>query len=317
MKKSLIFIPVIAVLAIALGIFVVGGVFSENGTPPDIIQSITRKHKISTEEQQKNDIANYNRAMHYANNRACEDIKDPSQKQECMDYSIILSVSRDMKSGDCESIENEERKIECRNISFEKTANDAGNKTLCRAISDENIATRCREGIDAKKFADMQKNNTATIQACGELEGNFREECTKLVNNYQNEETYVTAIRTNNLNMCALVGVPNLVDRCRDEILLSLSEIENNIALCSNIKNTDTKNSCIQKNQAKNDAKVLDDATKSESIALCSTISSKTLAESCHDIVILSIVKKTKNSTLCDSLNSRESMAVCKNIENF
>lgn len=253
--------------------------------------------------------------MQYANKNACVEITDEKQKSECNDYAIIAKVAKNGDQNLCLAAENEERKNECINIAIEKKATDAEDTKICENITDEKIKLRCSENIDAKK---LQKIITAThinIESCRELSGNFRLECEKLLKNYQSEENYIKAIQSENLAICVTVGEKSLEEKCRNTILSNRAEKEKNPTICEQVSHSDARIACIQKIQNNQENIIFETATKNENILLCQSIKTESLQKSCHDIILLSNIKKTKNYILCDSLLNTENRNICKNLK--
>lgn len=273
----------------------------------NFVQEITQRIRSNSE--------NFNRAINYANKNACIEITDEKQKSECHDYAIIAKVTKNGDQNLCLAVEDENRKNECYSVGIEKKAIDTENTEICKNITDEKIKLRCTENIDAKKLQKIVTAGHINIESCRELSGNFRLECEKLLKNYQSEENYIKAIQSENLAICATVGEKSLEEKCRNTILNNRAEKEKNPTICEQISHSDTKIACIQKIQNNQENIIFETATKNENIVLCQSIKTESLQKSCHDIILLSNIKKTKNYILCDSLLNTENKNICKNLK--
>lgn len=273
-----------------------------------IIEVETRKKYSDTE--------NFNRAMEYANHKACQNISDDNKKRECEDYARILEASKKSEKSLCENISDENKKRECEEIIVEKSAVEQKDKKICEDITTETNKKRCRETIDGEKLKTIVKEGKAHIKECEELENNFQTECMKFVKNYTLEENYINALQSQNIGLCVLIGDADFAAKCRDEIIFKKAENEENISLCHEITAIDTKNICIQKVKKQHDKMYFKIATESENIAMCARISDISHRESCEDIINLSNIKKTNNYSLCSLLHREENKISCQKLQN-
>ncbi len=320
MRKRQLFILGLKILVFLGGIFVVLIFLTRNNSPnasivTNITENIQEKWKyIQTMYVQ--DSASHNRALHYANEKACQNITNEDQKQECIDYALIAKFLKDSNTADCSVIINENRNIECKNLLYEKTAIDAKNKNLCKNIANEEIAQRCRESIDASILAEISKNYSASAEVCAKLENTFQEECNKLINNYEIEVSYSEAIKKQDIALCAIIGESSLEQKCRNNIIANKAITEGNVLMCEYISDTNQKQNCLENTQLQRDTQLFEIATNSDNINLCNRITIESIQHRCNDIVILSITKKTKNTSLCQNLKNKENISICQKLLN-
>lgn len=314
MNKKKIIIIGIELLILICGAFLVAYLASSQTTPKEFLTEIKENIKENFQNSEEKDNKRYNQALYYANERACEDIKNPGKKQECTDNARIARFLQQPNNADCSIIQNEERYIQCKNLMYEKTALDANNKILCEQIANENIKQRCRENIDANILMEMTKNHSANPENCKKLENNFREECEKLIENYQTEAIYADAIQKENLIACGELNEENLKKQCHDEIIFKKSISENTQTLCTYISDDERKKICIQTTQNQQDNTIFQIATASNNIAICENIKNTDMKDRCHDIIILAIVKQNKTSEPCKNLKNQENTKICEQI---
>lgn len=317
-SRKILIIAIIITLVLLCAIFAVKIFAEKNGKNPwAIIDHLETKILSAFEKERETSVSDtkkYNQALYYSNEVACETISNVEKKSECTDYTLITKYLKNPKNADCNAITNESRRSECANLMLEKTATEAKNKNLCSTIQDAEIGTRCRESIDAKNFSEIVKENSANIQSCSTLEGNFRTECMKLIENYKTEETYIAATTSNNIVRCNLLAEKNLQTKCQDEIIKSLAEKEKNTALCGNIQNGDLRQECVKRTISSRDMQLFEQAASSDNIELCASISDGNIKARCQDVVIIGIVRKTKNASLCNNLINTDSKAICQKI---
>lgn len=317
MKKRTILIPIILFAVLGIGIFAFWKIFLAQSKSPQIDDFLQNNLEMLGETGAvNNDTESFNRAMYYANEKACQDIKNEAEKTNCTDYAAIAKAGKTGSKEFCESVKNESRKNECYAITLEKIAMEKMNKWVCQTISIGSIRTRCQEGIDAKNLQKIIREWNATSDSCAGLSDTFRRECSESIKNYKTEENYIQALQSRNISLCEQIGEVTLRQKCRDEIFAYQAEITNNPELCKQIINPDARNSCDQKWRNKNNEQLYGLAIKTEEIAMCKNITNEKMQQSCSDIVLLSTIRKTKNYWLCDSLYSTESKNTCQKIKN-
>lgn len=320
MKKKNFFILGVEICIILGGVFLVFLFFQSKNSPET---SIVTKIRETIQEKWKKmrdkdayDAENYNRAMYYANEKACEKISNENTKKECVDYAMIARFVKNPNTADCTLIQDENRGTECRNLIFEKTAIDAKSKKICQNIQDETIKTRCNETIDANILAELSKNNTATAEQCEKMSENFQKECYKLIADYTLEIAFSEAIKTKNLAGCQTLQNADFITKCRDTIIGKMALEGENIGICEYISDENQRKNCTENTTIQKEKKVFNIATNTENISLCNTISMENLKNSCNDIIVLSLVKKQKNASLCQNLKNTENAVICRKILN-
>lgn len=320
MKKKNLFILGAEITILLGGIFLVFVLLKPN-TPTE--KGIITEIKESIQEKWTNiqttharDTESYNRAIQYANEKACNTISDENKKTECADYALIAKMLKNPESGDCSIIANENRKTECINLTFEKTAIDTKNKNICKNIADNDIAQRCRESVDAGILAEISKNNDASVEKCEKLEASFQVECNKMIANHEIELRYSEAVKSQEIGLCGIIGDEYLMQKCRNTIIANKALSEGNVLLCDYISDASEKKSCLEKTKLQKDSKLFETATNSDNLAMCENISQENIKHRCNDIIILSIVKKTKNTNLCQNLKNSENGAICQKLLN-
>lgn len=313
MRKKIV-ILVIEILLIIGGIFLAVYFFQNNASWKNFLAEVKEQISETIQNSEEKDNKSYNRALYYANERACEDISDDNKKSECQDNARITKFLQNPENADCTVISHEERYINCKNLIFEKTALNAKNKNLCENISETSTKQRCRENIDANLLIEITKNQNANTENCSKLENSFRIECEKLIEYYKTEAQYAEAVKNTDLSACAELNEDNLKKKCQDEIIFKKSTTENLNALCQYISDIDQKNLCLQTTQNNQDNNIFQIATSTDNINLCENISNSAVKYRCHDIITLSLVKKTKNPELCKALKNTENLQICEQI---
>lgn len=301
------------------GFFVVHTFGSQNS-----IQNVTEKIENSfknTIAKVKNavqsDNEKYNQALHYTNESVCEKIDDENKKQECGDDVRLEKILKNSENADCNILSNDEKKQNCTDLMYEKTALETENKNICKTISQTEIQVRCQEGVDAKIFTKIVKENNISTEKCEKLDGNFKKECLKLIKDYHIEETYFKAIRSEKIENCSEIIEENLKIKCQNEILYLQAKNHNSLHICHGITDADLKKDCITSAENLQNTKIFKTAITSENLAMCSAITDVNIRTRCNDIIILSIVKKTHDSTLCSGVQNAESKKICQKIGNI
>jgi len=245
----------------------------------------------------------------------CEAIVDADKKTECHDRAVMASISESGDISICESIHDDTLKTACRDRTANNYAIAQGNKGLCVRITDPLLKKKCREDIDTVKLRTLVQEKTATEETCTALEESFQKECLRSIDTHRGEEQYLTAIKSGNLAMCDAITDSRLSTVCRDTILLDRAQKDANGSLCAQITDAEKKAYCTSRISTSADITQFQDATKSNNLQACMSIADVNLRNRCHDVVILELVRNSKNVQLCSTLTNTGIIESCQRIQ--
>lgn len=80
---------------------------------------------------------------------------------------------------------------------------------------------------------------------------------------------------------------------------------------CLRIKDETKKTYCTSHISTKNDATLFKEYIASTNLNGCDTLSDENLKNRCHDIVTLTLVRTSKDSSLCQTLTNTGMIATC------
>lgn len=231
--------------------------------------------------------------------------------QKISENSIEDNEKTAIKPTDCQVLENAEKRIHCLDTISEKIAVETLEKPLCKRISDIYIQKRCEEGIDAKILAKITKKEYVLTSDCAFLDGNFKTECLRRVENYPLEDAYQKAIQSQNPNECSLLLDEQLSRDCRDEIFLQLAKKTHINTHCTAIVSPIKKQECAAILKNTHQKTLFDQAVSENNLTLCASLADANMRDGCHDIVVLSLVKSSSNFALCSGIKNETSRWAC------
>lgn len=236
-------------------------------------------------------------------------------KDDCMDQIRINEIKKTEKISDCTTLRNTERVKLCKDIVAESTALSTLNASICEYIQDATTKKRCLENIDAKKYENIIATKSYSEATCSELSGTFKSECLKMISTVDAEEAYYRAIKSGKIELCSLVTNERLYQNCRDTILGDVAIAQNSENFCMSILDQEKKNSCFARLAITRNNTLFENAVNTNNLQACESIADTEIRNRCHDIVVLSLVKITKNPSLCDTLTSISNRENCKRID--
>lgn len=122
---------------------------------------------------------------------------------------------------------------------------------------------------------------------------------------------YRDALASHVLANCDKIQDSGLIQNCRDALLLEQAIKNSDINLCNTISEAQKKQFCITQLGKKNTNVDFASVVSSGNIGECQKLSSTRLKNQCHDMILISQVRNSKNTSLCATLTNTGMMNTC------
>lgn len=266
------------------------------------------------QESNENDAKNYSLALEKKQWAICESIKNTEQKLACKNMILAIQALDSKNTALCVEIQDQAIKTQCQDRIGLEIAREKWDKSLCSSITDSWSISYCRTSIDEENLRKIIQEWTASETTCSALEENLRETCIRSIAKKQTQDLYIKAIQSNSIENCELIEIESEKNICLDTVHLKKAVAENNISLCANILSSEKRDSCESLLEKKNDTIRFKELISTNNREWCSTLSDTVLQNRCSDTIALSLVRTSKDSSLCDTLTQTWIIATCKKI---
>lgn len=261
--------------------------------------------------QSQKDTESSNNAIKSRDVELCKTIEDPTQKQSCLD-NVMASLALDGKDpSKCTPLSSSGMVLRCQDNVYFSLAGEKNDKASCRSINDENIRTSCLESVEKSLFAAATVSGKVMSELCSTFETTIKTDCEHLVVTKDDTAIYRDAMSAKSLSSCDAISDEKLHSTCRDTLLYQKAVSGADASLCSQISDSAKAATCASNLNSRSDALKFQALVATGNLDDCDVISSDTLRVQCHDMVIIRIVRDTRDTSLCDMLTATGTIERC------
>ncbi len=320
--------PLLIVSGITLLIGVIGlSIFLFLGTKekdkktemPPLVESSSWEASYQALEAQKRDEAQknattYNTAIREQNIQLCESIIDEEKKNGCKDNILLIQAGKTNNLEHCSQLTNSWVAVKCRDTIMQNLATKQGDKSLCKNISDTTLQKNCESFVDESNLRIMMESGTLSENGCRNLSTEHQTSCFDALGKKNDANAYAKALASENLIYCSIINDMELKNTCSDSILMKQAISTNNKALCEKIVDTAKKSYCLSRVSTRNEAELFREYVTGTDPNACSSLSDMSLRNRCRDIVTLTLVRNSRDTSLCKTLTNTGMMISCQQI---
>ncbi len=158
------------------------------------------------------------------------------------------------------------------------------------------------------------QSNSLTQEYCMSLSDTYKTECMRKISTIEEEVLSEQAINGNNMNICEKIANIELKNNCRDTINLKLAIRTKTSDTCSDITGEKDQLYCRSQLSKIDDITNYKNAMRNQDITMCKKIVDPRVQSDCHDKILLSTIKITKDISLCVSLTNTRLISPCQQI---
>lgn len=319
MRKLYIIIPFVLIILVSIGYLLFSGedplwniaFHVEKDAPATSYAGLVEQNlKKATD-----DATAYNKALAAGDTALCSKINDTKKQQDCSDMIIADTVRASGVIDDCARIQDADTSMLCRDTIRVDRAIKTQNVLLCAKVEDVARRDNCSETIEASILRAHITARDITQSVCDTFTTDkYRALCVVEIREIDETMLYKSAIEDNNLSRCTLITQKELKNLCTDNIYLKNALTLKDVSSCINIIDLEKQNYCKTQFVKVTDASLYKDAIQTNSKNKCAEISLISLRTKCLDTLIITEVKSTGNTNLCDGLSQSGTVAGCKRI---
>lgn len=265
-------------------------------------------HVMTEEERQQAvtlAIDTINTAIVTADPSLCEKISIPELKRECVEKSWLALALKDNDPTKCDVL-SETWAIECKDQIYFRLAQLSWKTDECLKITNSWSRDKCTQGIEIKILREKIRNNKE--------DGNQKIDCDSFTNDLAKEQCkpdlklandkiiLEKALWNQSTESCGDISMQDLRQDCNDAVYFSRAKSKQNVEICENIINPDTKASCLSNIGDLSDSSLFEKAMTEQSLDFCNRIKAPEMKQSCIDRIRISEIIKSWKKSDCSSL---------------
>jgi hypothetical protein len=253
------------------------------------------------------DVTHFRLALQDAEVKKCNKITSPDIKAKCLDTFIILDASHSQSIEWCRTLHDVSKKVTCTNQVYFAQAKAFKNTLLCKKIiGDIELQSICNENIGSldSKITPLSARDFCTNTI----------DCQIPKKNNTPANIKALALEKQDISLCQSIESQTGSRDCSDDVTMELSFETKNIASCDNIQDAKDKSYCMNQMIYYNDRELYAQILKNKRSTLCSSIVTKSLRESCSDMLLLEKIKISGKVWDCDKLYATGAVIACKNL---
>ncbi|MBC7503931.1 hypothetical protein H7169_03090 [Candidatus Gracilibacteria bacterium] len=271
-----------------------------------------KKAQIEKINIQDSKIANM--AIQDSNIELCTTLSTPEQQIECRDTINIAIAQKNGNIELCDGITSTGSAIECRDNIRSDRAISSHNKILCDKISNSDKKEFCQNTIDKYSYANEVQSGSLTQEFCTSLGNIYQSECMNRVVFNDESQLSEQAIVSSDMSICDRITNIELKNNCRNTINLKIAISTKTNNTCSDINVNNDRAYCESQLSKINDMTNYKSAMKNGDIDTCNKIVDTRVQSDCHDKILLSSIKTSKDISLCGSLINTKLISPCQQI---
>ena len=158
------------------------------------------------------------------------------------------------------------------------------------------------ESLEKSLFETATSSGTLTKDLCDSFETTLKSTCERSIITKDDTSIYRDALSMKSLSSCDAISDETTRLQCRDTILFQEAVTTSDITLCAKISGS-TRAAAFRANlEARADALSFQKLVTTGTLSDCKTLRSEKYQNQCHDMVIIRMVTKDRDTTLCDTL---------------
>lgn len=270
------------------------------------------------EEQKRNqakvDATSYNTAIREQNIQLCESITIEEKKVDCKDAITLVQAAKTNNPELCNQLTNSGVAIKCQDTIAQHVATEQGSKSLCKKISDTTLQKNCESTIDESSLRVMMESGTLSENGCKNLGTEYQTSCFDALKKNNDANNYSKALASWNMVYCSIITEQNLKNTCSDSLLIKQAISGNNQTLCEKIVDPEKKSYCLSHVSVRSETELFRQYVTGTDLNACTSLSDSGLKNRCHDIVTLTLVRSSKDISLCQTLTNTGMTASCQQV---
>jgi hypothetical protein len=270
--------------------------------------------RINIDKQNEKNSEIYNTAIQEQNILLCGGISDSMKQVECHDMIVAHTAKKSGTIETCDTLTSTGVITLCRDVISTDRAIATSDRTLCSQVIDMERRSSCEVSIDEVQLGTKTRDNTITREFCNTLGEHYQSLCITQIHEIDETSLYRQAIATNDLKLCEKIITAELRSTCQDTIRLKSAVNTDNTTLCESIADTDKKLYCQAQVSKTADITLYKTAISGTDTTPCQKILNTNLRNKCSDTIIITAVKKYKNTALCDGLTATGMISACRQI---
>ncbi|MDD3793201.1 MAG: hypothetical protein PHI37_00110 [Candidatus Gracilibacteria bacterium] len=240
---------------------------------------------------------------------ACSELEDVELKNKCLDNGNLYNASLNNDIKYCDLVNNDYLKENCKDDINYNIALSLKDIKSCEKIVDLNILNKCKSFFVITNIENSGENSEITD--CKTLTGDDRIYCENTINNKEDISFLNNALNQNDIKLCSSIKNKDLKITCQDTLNLENAISTENISLCNKILDSDKKEKCENSLSQINDLYFLKEAISKEDLDICEKIKLVDYKNQCYDNVLLKLAISEKNKKRCSTIYNREISIQC------
>jgi hypothetical protein len=271
------------------------------------LEQVYNENIQSRSNLRADDVTYFRLAIQDAEVKKCNKINSPDIKGKCLDTFIILDASHSQSIEWCRTLHDISKKVSCTNQVYFAQAKTFRNTLLCKKIiGDIELQSICNESIDS---LDSKIGLLPVWDSCA---NNI--DCQTSKKNSTPTNIKALALEKQDISLCQSIESQTGSRDCSDDISMKLSFDTKDITSCDDIQDEKDNAYCVDQMNYYKDRELYIQILKNKRSTLCSSIVTKSLRESCSDMLLLEKIKISEKAWDCDKLYDSGAVISCKNL---